>query len=84
MQERTIPMYATDDKIARAAWLELCHRAFNEQDPIKLLDVTIQITKFLARKQERLDAEYDAAFDEAQETQNINQAQEAVRKNGVN
>jgi hypothetical protein len=77
-------MHATDEKIARAAWLELCHRAWAEQDPVKLLDVTMQITKFLARKQERLDAEYAAAFDEATEEQEITEAQEAVRKSGLN
>lgn len=77
-------MHATDEKIARAAWLELCHQAWAEQDPIKLLDVTMQITKFLARKQQRLDSEYDAAFDEASEVQKIKEAQEAARKNGLN
>jgi hypothetical protein len=73
-----------EDKVARAAWLELCHRAWAEQDPIKLLDITMQIAKFLAVKQERLDAEYDAAFDEAQEVQKIKEAKEAVRKSGLN
>jgi hypothetical protein len=77
-------MHATDEDIARVAWLELCRRAWAEQDPVKLLDVTMQITKFLAKKQERLDAEYDAAFDEAQEVQKIKEAQEAVRKSGLN
>ena len=77
-------MHATDKEVARAAWLELCHQAWAEQDPVKLLDVTMQITKFLARKQQRLDADYDAAFDEAQEVQKIKQAQEAVRKSGLN
>jgi hypothetical protein len=77
-------MHATDDNVARAAWLELCHRAWAEQDPVKLLDVTMQITKFLAQKQKRLDAEYDAAFDEAQEVRKIKEAQEAVRKSGLN
>ncbi len=75
-------MHATDEKIARAAWLELCSRAWAEQDPAKLLDITMQITKFLAQKQQRLDAEY--AFDEAQEVQEIKDAQEAVRKSGLN
>jgi hypothetical protein len=73
-------MHATDKEVARAAWLELCHQAWAEEDPVKLLDVTMQITKFLARKQERLDAEYD----EAQEVQKIKEAQEAGRKNGLN
>jgi hypothetical protein len=59
-------------------------RAWAEQDPVKLLDITMQITKFLAQKQQRLDAEYDAAFDEAQEVQKIKDAQEAVRKSGLN
>ncbi len=77
-------MDATEDEVARAAWLELCDRAWAEQDPVKLLDVTMQITKFLARKQQRLDAEYDVAFDEASEEQNIKEAQEAVRKSGLN
>ena len=44
----------------------------------------MQTTKFLAQKQQRLDAEYDAAFDEAQEVQKIKDAQEAVRKSGLN
>jgi|HubBroStandDraft_3_1064219.scaffolds.fasta_scaffold1077644_1 hypothetical protein len=35
-------------------------------------------------QQERLDAEYDAAFDEASDGQQIREAQEAVRKSGVN
>jgi hypothetical protein len=77
-------MGATEDKIARADWLELCHRAWVEQDPVKLLDVTMQITKFLARKQQRLDAEYDAAFDEASEEQKLTEGQESVRKSGLN
>jgi hypothetical protein len=77
-------MHATDEKIARAAWLELCSRAWAEDDPVKLLDITMQIAKFLAKKQQRLDAEYDAAFDEASEVQKIKEAQEAVRKSGLN
>jgi hypothetical protein len=77
-------MHATEKDVARAAWLELCHQAFNEKDPVRLLAVTMQITKFLASKQERLDAEYDAAFDEAQDVQRIKEAQEAVRKSGLN
>ena len=77
-------MGAIEDKVARAAWLELCSRAWAEDDPVKLLDVTMQITKFLAKKQQRLDAQYDAAFDEASERQKIREADEAVRKSGLN
>ena len=77
-------MHATDKDVARAAWLELCHQAFNEKDPVRLLAVTMQITKFLARKQQQLDAEYDTAFDEASEVQKIKEAQEAMRKSGLN
>ena len=73
-----------DDKVARAAWLELCRRAWVEQDPIKLLNIAMQITKFLAEKQQRLDAEYDAEFGEAEEVQKIKEAEEAVRKSGLN
>jgi hypothetical protein len=61
----------------QALWLHLCHQAWVEEDPVRLLDITMQIVKFLASKQERL----DAAFDEAQQ---IDQAQQAQRKNGVN
>jgi hypothetical protein len=56
-------MHAMDEEVARAAWFDLCHQAWTEQDPVKLVDLTMQITKFLARKQQLL----DAAFDEAQQ-----------------
>jgi hypothetical protein len=56
------------DAESAAIWWNLCGRAWTEEDPVKLLEVTMQITKFLARKQERLDAQYD----------------EAQRKNAVN
>jgi hypothetical protein len=75
---------ALDDRVAKAAWLELCNQAWTEEDPVRLLDVTMQITKFLAKKQQRLDAEYDAAYDEASEEQKIKEADEAVRKSGLN
>ena len=42
-----------------AVWWNLYGRAWTEDDPVKFLEVTMQITKFLAKKQERLDAEYD-------------------------
>jgi hypothetical protein len=42
-----------------SVWWDLCREAWTEEDPIKFLDVTMQITKFLARKQQRLDAEYE-------------------------
>lgn len=65
-------------------WWDLCRQAVAEEDPVELLNITMQITKLLALKQERLDAEYDTAFDEAEEEQKIKEAQEAVRKNGLN
>ena len=45
----------------RELWRALCDEAWAEQDPIKLLNVTVRIDRFLARKQERLDAEYERA-----------------------
>jgi hypothetical protein len=60
-----------------ATWWALCRRAWAEEDPVKFLDVTMQIVKFLAHKQQRL----DAAFDEAQQVQ---QARRAEGKNTVN
>jgi hypothetical protein len=71
-------MSIDEQAVEQAAWQDLCDRAWAEKDPIRLLDITMQITKFLAYKQERLDA---AAFDEAQL---IQQAQEAERKSGAN
>jgi hypothetical protein len=44
-----------------AVWRDLCHKAWSEQDPIRFLEVTMQIVRFLALKQNRLDAEYDEA-----------------------
>jgi hypothetical protein len=71
-------MQSSDEQeVDRAAWWDLCRQALAEEDPVKFLDVTMQITKFLARKQQRL----DAAFDEAQQ---IQAAQQAGRKSGVN
>ena len=40
-------------------WKSLCHQAWIENDPVKLLEITMKITRFLALKQQRLDAEYD-------------------------
>jgi hypothetical protein len=45
----------------RELWWALCEEAWAEQDPVKLLNVTMRIDRFLARKQERLDAAYDQA-----------------------
>ncbi len=74
----------TDDKIAKAAWFELCHRAWTEEDPVKLLNVTMQITRFLAKKQQQLDSKYDTAIDVDSEEQKIKEAQEAAGKSGLN
>ena len=53
-------MPSKDDQPESAAeWWNLCGRAWAEEDPVKLLEVSMQITKFLAKKQRRLDAEYD-------------------------
>jgi hypothetical protein len=49
------------DETSAAIWWNLCGRAWTEEDPVKFLDVTMQITKFLARKQQRLDAAYGSA-----------------------
>jgi hypothetical protein len=54
-------MRSMDDEVERAAWFDLCHQAWAEEDPLKLLDATMRITKFLARKQQRLDARDDEA-----------------------
>jgi hypothetical protein len=40
-------------------WKDLCHQAWIEQDPVKFLNVSMKITKFLSRKQQRLDSEYE-------------------------
>jgi hypothetical protein len=53
------------------AWWDLCRQAWTEEDPIKFLDLTMQITRFLARKQERLDADYDQA-EQAQSGKPVN------------
>jgi hypothetical protein len=60
-----------------AVWWNLCGRAWTEEDPVKFLEVTMQISKFLARKQQRLDAEYD----QARQIQEVEQPQ---RKKLVN
>jgi hypothetical protein len=62
------------------AWWDLCRQAVAEEDPVKFLATTMQITKFLARKQQRLDAAYDAAFDEAY----VQEARQAQRKSELN
>jgi hypothetical protein len=46
-----------DSKELASVWWDLCGRAWTEEDPVKLLDITMQIMKFLACKQQRLDAE---------------------------
>lgn len=38
-------------------WFALCRQAWVENDPVKLLETTMKISQFLARKQQRLDAE---------------------------
>jgi hypothetical protein len=42
-----------------ALWRSLCEQAWREQDPVKLLEITMRITRFLTRKQERLETELD-------------------------
>jgi hypothetical protein len=42
-----------------ASWKSLCHQAWIEDNPVKLLKLTMQITQLLAQKQQQLDAEYD-------------------------
>jgi hypothetical protein len=64
-------MQRKDDQESAATWWNLCGRAWTEEDPVKFLEVTMQISKFLSRKQHRLDAEYD-------------EAQRAQRENTVN
>jgi hypothetical protein len=44
-----------------SVWWDLCRRAWVEGDPVKFLDVSMKINQFLARKQKRLDAEFDEA-----------------------
>jgi hypothetical protein len=36
-------------------WKELCEQAAGEQDPVKLLELTEEINRLLAKKQDRLD-----------------------------
>jgi hypothetical protein len=36
-------------------WKELCEQAAVEQDPLKLLELTREIDRLLAKKQNRLD-----------------------------
>ena len=74
-------MPSKDDQPESAAeWWNLCGRAWTEEDPVKLLEVTMQIIKFLGRKQNRLDAAYDAAFDEAQKLQQAQQARQTAQE----
>jgi hypothetical protein len=42
-------------------WWSLCHQAWVEEDPVKLLNITMKINQFLSRKQQRVDAEYEEA-----------------------
>jgi hypothetical protein len=49
-------------------WNALCRQAWAEQDPVKFLDVTMKIRRFLDHKQQRLDAE----FDERERKQGLN------------
>ena len=42
-----------------ALWRSLCDQAWREEDPVKLLDITMRITRLLTRKQERLEKELD-------------------------
>jgi hypothetical protein len=71
---------SVDDESA-AIWWNLCGRAWTEKDPVKFLEVTMQISKFLAQKQQLL----DAAFDEAQrQGQPSNPTCPTPRKNIVN
>jgi len=51
-----------------STWKELCRQAWEEKDPVKFLEVTMEIMRFLARKQQRLDTEYE----EAQQRKAIN------------
>jgi hypothetical protein len=60
-----------DDQESAATWWNLCGRAWTEEDPVKFLEITMEISKFLARKQQRLDTEDD-------------EAQRARRENTVN
>jgi hypothetical protein len=48
-----------------STWWTLCRQAWAEEDPVKLLDVTMKINSILTRKQERLDRMYDQAPGEA-------------------
>ena len=52
---------SVNDQESAAKWWNLCGRAWTEEDPVKFLEVTMEISKFLARKQQRLDAAYDEA-----------------------
>jgi hypothetical protein len=56
-----------------STWWNLCRRAWSEKDPVRFLEVTMQIMRFLGRKQQRLDDEFDEA----------ERARQADRKNGV-
>jgi hypothetical protein len=38
-------------------WKYLCHKAWIEEDPVELLATTLEISKFLGQKQQRLDTE---------------------------
>jgi hypothetical protein len=51
-----------------AAILNLCGRTWAEEDPVKFLEVTMEIAQLLAREQQRL----NAACDEAQHKNAVN------------
>jgi hypothetical protein len=61
MGGKDYPKTMDERESAQTTWWNLCAEAWAEEDPIKFLEVTMRITKFLARKQQRLDAAYDEA-----------------------
>jgi hypothetical protein len=81
MEGKDYPKTMESMEEREATWWALCRRAWAEEDPVKFLDVTMQIMKFLAHKQQRLDAACDEACDDAQQAQ---EAQQSRRKNTVN
>ena len=49
----------TQCSIDESEWMSLCRQAWFEQDPIRLLELTMRITQFLARKQQLVDSEFE-------------------------